>query len=126
MYRILAVDDDALQLDLRKTLLEGAGHEVIATLTAGQTARELERGPIHLIVMDLRFPNATGRDDPKEGMQLIRRIRELDAKVPIIVLSGWPEELYGQPEEQLVSRILLKPVKPAMLLAAARELLTTA
>jgi CheY-like chemotaxis protein len=123
MYRILAADDDAVQLDLRKSLLEGAGHHVVATLTTGQTARELERGPIHLVVMDLRFPNADGRDDPKEGMQLIRRIRELDAKVPIIVLSGWPEDLDGQPEEQLVSRIMLKPVKPALLLAATRELL---
>ena len=123
MYRILTADDDAVQLDLRKTLLEGAGHQVIATLTARQTAHEIERGEIHLVVMDLRFPNAEGKDDVNEGMQLIRRIRELDAKVPIIVLSGWPEELYGQPEEQLVSRIMLKPVKPTQLLAAARELL---
>jgi CheY-like chemotaxis protein len=123
MYRILAADDDVVQLDLRKALLESAGHQVILAVTARQTAREVERGQIHLVVMDLRFPNAEGKDDANEGMQLIRHIRQLDDSVPIIVLSGWPEELYGRPEERMVSRIMVKPVKPAMLLAAAGELL---
>ena len=47
---------------------------------------------------------------------------ELDGEAPVIVLSGWPDDLYGQPEEQLVSRIMIKPVKPAVLLKAIREL----
>ena len=40
----------------------------------------------------------------------------------MIVLSGWPEELYGQPEEHMVSRILLKPVNTPILLETIREL----
>jgi hypothetical protein len=40
----------------------------------------------------------------------------------VIVLSGWPDDLYGQPEEQLVSRIMVKPVKTAMLIAAIQDL----
>jgi len=123
MSRILAADDDVVQLDLRKTVLETAGHQVVAALTVRQTAREVQRGSVDLVVMDLRFPNAEGEADAREGMQLIRRIRELDGKVPIIVLTGWPEELYGQPEEQMVSRVMMKPVKPAVLTEAARELL---
>ena len=124
MYRILAADDDPVQLDLRKMLFESAGHEVVGVLTARQTTRELSRGPIHLIVMDLRFPNAEGKADSREGMDLIRRIRELNGAVPIIVLSGWPEDIEGTPEERMVSRVMMKPVKPAMLLAAAKELLS--
>jgi CheY-like chemotaxis protein len=123
MHRILAVDDDLLQLELRKTLFEAAGHEVVAALTTRQTAREMQRGAIDLVVMDLRFPNAEGKADCREGLQLIRWIREVDTRVPIIVLSGWPEDLEGQPEEQMVSRVMMKPVKAAVLLAAARELL---
>jgi CheY-like chemotaxis protein len=123
MFRILAADDDVVQLDLRKTVLETAGHQVVVALTVRQTAREIQRRPFDLVVMDLRFPNAEGVGDAREGMQLIRQIRELDGKVPIIVLSGWPEELYGQPEEQMVSRVMMKPVKPKVLLEAARELL---
>jgi CheY-like chemotaxis protein len=123
MYRILAADDDPLQLDLRKTVLESAGHAVVTALSVRATTRALERGKVDLVVMDLRFPNVEGEGDCREGMRLIRSIRELDGKVPIIVLSGWPEDLEGQPEEQMVSRIMMKPVRPKLLLAAARELL---
>ena len=123
MHRILAADDDVLQLELRKTLFEGEGHEVVATLTTRQTARELQRGSIDLIVMDLRFPNEEGKADCREGLQLIRWIREINSRVPIIVLSGWPDELEGQPEEQMVSRVMMKPVKATALLETARELL---
>jgi CheY-like chemotaxis protein len=123
MFRILAVDDNALQLDLRKAALEAAGYEALGALTLPQTTREMQRGRVDLIVMDLRLPNTEGTADAHEGMQLIRCIRELDTKVPIIVLSGWPEELYGQPEEQMVSRVLVKPVKANVLMDAVRELL---
>src|SRR5450432_3274085 len=116
MFRILVADDDALQLDLRKQLLEIAGYQVETALTVRQTVRRLENAPadlaihlvIHLVIMDLRFPNAFGEADPREGMALIRGIRDLGCQVPVIVLSGWPDALYGQPEEQLISRILLK------------------
>ena len=123
MFRILAADDDPMQLDLRKMLFETAGHEVVGTVSVRATARAVQRGNIHLVVMDLRFPNEDGEGDPREGMQLIRRIRELNATVPIIVLSGWIEDIEGQPEEQMVSRVMTKPVKPEVLLEAARELL---
>ena len=123
MYRILAADDDPLQLELRKTVLESAGHAVVTALSVRATTREIERGKVDLVVMDLRFPNVEGQSDCREGMRLIRHIRELDGAVPIIVLSGWPEDLEGQPEEKMVSRVLLKPVAPKALLAAAREFL---
>jgi len=125
MYRILAADDDPLQLDLRKTVLESDGHTVVTALSVRATTRELERSKVDLVVMDLRFPNVQGQGDCREGMRLIRNIRELDGGVPIIVLSGWPEDLQGQPEEKMVSRVLLKPVAPRDLLAVAREFLPT-
>jgi hypothetical protein len=56
-------------------------------------------------------------------MALIRRIRDLGYRAPLIVLSGWPADLYDQPEERLVSRILLKPVSARELLHTIRGLL---
>ena len=122
MSRILVVDDDAVQLDLYKQLLEFAGYRVEIALTAPQTARRLEHPPADLVIMDLRLPNALGEPDPQEGMALIRRIRELGCGAPIIVLSGWPDDLYGEPEERLISCILIKPVPPPEFLAAVRSL----
>jgi CheY-like chemotaxis protein len=118
MSRILVADDDLVQLDLRKTVLESAGHEVAVAFSPREALRHLERGWANLLIMDLRFPNAAGEPDAREGLTLIRRIREQGCDVPVVVLSGWPEDLYGQPEEKMVSRVMVKPV-------ACRDLLET-
>jgi CheY-like chemotaxis protein len=122
MSRILVVDDDVVQLDLYKQLLEIAGYQVEVALTAGQAVRRI--GNADLVLMDLRIPNALGEADSQEGMALIRGIRDLGCRAPVIVLSGWPDDLYGQPEEQLVSRILPKPVDSRELLSAIHDLLS--
>jgi CheY-like chemotaxis protein len=121
MSCILVVDDDPSQLDLQKQLLESDGHQVETALTARQTVHCLEHAPPDLVIMDLRFPNAYGDKDPQEGMALIRLIRESGCGAPIMVLSGWPDDLYGAPEERQVACILVKPVSPPQLLAAVRR-----
>jgi CheY-like chemotaxis protein len=122
MSRILMADDDLVQLDLRKQVLESAGHEVAVTFSPRQTLRHLERDWANLLIMDLRFPNAAGEQDPCEGLTLIRNIREQGCQAPVVVLSGWPDDLYGQPEERMVSRVMVKPVATRELLAAIAEL----
>ena len=109
--RILVADDDAAQLDLRKHLLEIAGYQVDIAFTAAQTIHLVRSRPPDLVVVDLRLPNRRGEADASEGLALIRGIREIASQVPILVLSGWPDDIYGQPEEQLVARVLLKPVR---------------
>jgi len=123
MSRILVADDDVIQLDLRRQLLEIDGYEVDIAFTAAQTVHLLEKRPPDLLIVDLRLPNQNGEADAREGLALIRRIREIALRVPILVLSGWPEDIYGQPEEELVSRVLLKPVRTPDLLRSIRDLL---
>ena len=82
---------------------------------------QLDRG-WDLLIMDLRFLNCAGVADPREGLALIRRIRERGSKIPVVVLSGWPDDLYGRPEERMVSRVMPKPVPTRDLLAAIAEL----
>jgi CheY-like chemotaxis protein len=121
MSRILVADDDAVQLNLRRQVLEAAGHEVVLALEPSGAIEQLDRG-WDLLIMDLRFLNCAGVADAREGLALIRRIRELGSKVPVVVLSGWPEDLYGRPEERMVSRVMVKPVPARDLLAAIAEL----
>ena len=123
MSRILVVDDDALQLDLHKQILEIAGYQVQVAQSSPGTVRCLEKAPADLVIMDLRFHNDEGVSDPRVGIALIRRIRDLGCRAPVIVLSGWPEDLYGQAEERMVSRILVKPVRTSELLHTIGELL---
>jgi CheY-like chemotaxis protein len=69
-----------------------------------------------LIIMDLRMPDAV------TGLGLIRQIRHSGHGGPVIVVSGWPDELYGQPEERMVSRVMVKPVPIAELFEVIRQL----
>lgn len=113
-----------MQVDLRARVLESAGHQVAVAFNPRHVLRHLERGCADLLVLDLRFLNAGGEPDCQEGLALIRAIRERGCGVPLLVLSGWPDELYGQPEEKMVSRILVKPVASRELLATIEALVT--
>jgi CheY-like chemotaxis protein len=83
-------------------LFEALGHEADTALSPSETLERLERSTPDLIVIDLRFPTSA------DGMALIRGIRQAGCRKPVIVLSGWPDDLYGAPEEQMVSRIVVK------------------
>jgi CheY-like chemotaxis protein len=124
MPRILVADDDPVQLDLRKLLLEAAGHEVSLACSPTEAVLHVRERGADLVILDLRFPNAAGMPDCREGLALIRGIYDACCHTPMMVLSGWPQDLDGQPEEKLVARVLLKPVKPSALMQAIRELLS--
>ena len=81
MARILLVEDDAGQLEIRKQILEHAGHQVVAAQDASEALERFAEGP-HVpvvVVMDLRIP------EPEDGLRLIQAI---DCQARIIVLSG--------------------------------------
>ena len=120
MSRILVADDDAWQLELRCRLLEAGGHTVSLAFSPSEAMRYLSS--VDLIITDLRFRNVEGDDDPAEGLALIRRIRDAGCQLPVIVISGWPEDLEGRPEAELVAKVLLKPVGMQNLLRAIEEL----
>lgn len=105
MRRILIVDDDPDQLEIRELVLRRAGHR---TAVAGDAAAALEvfdAGRFDTVVMDLRLPT------PEEGLRLIRGLRERSATVQVIVLSGWPADIERQPERAMVQEVLAKPIK---------------
>lgn len=93
MARILVVEDDTTQLDIRRQILEHAGFEVV---TAQDASEALERWKgCAVVVMDLRIP------EPEDGARLIEAIA---GRARIIVLSG------GQVNPELpVDEVLTKP-----------------
>ena len=116
MARILVADDDLDQVTLRKSMLEAGGHQVDIALCAESTVLQIALGGTDVVIMDLRFPESL------DGLALIRRIRAMGCNKPVIVLSGWPEDLYDQPEESMVSRVMVKPVPMLELLDAVASI----
>jgi CheY-like chemotaxis protein len=105
MARILVVEDDASQLEIRKQILENAGHQVITAEDASEALERWQGCPI--VVMDLRIP------EPEDGLRLIQTIA---GRARIIVLSG------GQVDPTLqVDEFLTKPCPSRKLLEAIEK-----
>lgn len=107
MARILVVEDDIDQLNIRRQILEQAGYEVA---TAQAAAEALPKLPgCELLLMDLRIPK------PQNGMELIRAA---SSSARIIVLSG------AEPETSLpVDEFLIKPCSSKKLLETVARFL---
>ncbi len=112
MCRLLVADDDVQHLGIRKLLLEAAGHIVTVAEDVAETLRQMAQVCPDVLVMDLRLPAL------EDGLSLIRHVVEHHPASKIIVLSGWTEQLFGLPEETLVSCVLDKPVRNEHLLDA--------
>ena len=116
MARVLVVDDDPVQADVRRLLLEHAGH-VVATGVTPVAAREAFTAlDPDIILLDLHLPRT---DD---GVRLIRWFRQKNDGVKILVMSGNPEDLDGRPELRMVDQVLPKPMRSAMLLKTISKL----
>ncbi len=116
MARVLLVDDDPDQLEMRRMLFQQAGHEVYTAMDAGTALELFGRAAPQLVVTDLCLPKA------EDGLALIRAMRQRASGVRIVVLSGWTADLEHLPETGLVDAIIGKPARTSGLLAIAAKL----
>jgi CheY-like chemotaxis protein len=116
MARILVVDDDPDQLEIRKLLLQQEGHTVWVASSADDARSVFPQTSAEIALMDIRIPR------PEDGLALIRWLRQASQALRIIVLSGWAADLASTPEAALVDGMLTKPVRTGMLLDLIRDL----
>lgn len=111
---ILFIDDNTDILEIFSEILEGAGHKV-ETACDGMSALKLyrEQKP-DLIVSDIIIPGINGID-------LIKKIRLTDNKTPIIVMSGYEDEL-AWAKRVGASEVFLKPPNIKKLLETVDEI----
>jgi CheY-like chemotaxis protein len=108
--RLLIIDDDPILLRSLREVLGGEGHSVIAAadgaegLAAFSEAREAGKN-FDAVITDLGMPKMDGR-------RVAAAIKDLDATVPILLLTGWGERLIAE-EERLphIDQVLSKPPK---------------
>ncbi len=78
---VLIIDDEELVRDLLRDLLEDREYEVWTAKTGRQGEDLVSRGP-DLVFLDYRLPDA-------DGFDLLERIKEIDADLPVIMLTGY-------------------------------------
>jgi two-component system C4-dicarboxylate transport response regulator DctD len=78
---VLLVDDDRQLLRATAQTLELAGFDVSPLASAADALRMLDTAFSGVVVSDIRMPGM-------DGLQLFERIRELDAEIPVILVTG--------------------------------------
>jgi len=114
MARVLLIEDDPDQLEIRRLLLHQARHTVFSAASAAEARALFAECRPDTVVMDLLLPRA------EDGLELIRWLKETSPGVRILVLSGWTTSLADTPELALVERVLAKPVRSAQLMALVK------
>ena len=84
---ILCIDDDEVQLQLRKQILENDGFLVLNATTAEEAIHMLRETPVSLVLSDHMLSGST-------GTQLAADLKKVKPDVPVVLYSGRsPESL---------------------------------
>ncbi len=80
--RILIIDDDVAIRDGCCQVLSRSGSEVTESSTGAQGLEKMDKYEFDLVLLDLKLPDY-------HGLDLIRKIRDRDPGVPIVVITGY-------------------------------------
>ncbi|HTC54862.1 MAG TPA: response regulator [Candidatus Sulfotelmatobacter sp.] len=120
MIRILVAEDNAVNRELLRELLEARGYEVFEACDGQEALHMIEQSRPELLLMDIGMPVL-------DGFGVIRKIRENPciAKLPVVAVTAYA--MRGDREKILNSGFdgyLSKPLNPSSLTAELDRLLT--
>lgn len=120
MIRILIVDDHAILLRGLKEILEREFRDVSVggAGTAEQALTQLDAENWDLVILDITMPG-------RSGVDVLRNLKALRPKLPVLVLSMHPEDQYGKRVLKAgASGYMNKESAPEELIKAVRKLLS--
>jgi DNA-binding NtrC family response regulator len=120
--RVLVVEDQPAVAKALRMLFDL--HEISCqTTSSAATAAELvASGAVDLVIQDMNLTR--GATSGEEGIALFRRLRSLDAELPVILITAWTSlETAVQLVKEGAADYLEKPWDDAKLLSSVRNLL---
>ncbi|BBO89635.1 ATP-binding protein [Desulfosarcina ovata] len=114
---ILLVDDEAPIVQLEKRVLERLGYTVTTRMSSVDALEIFRIDPYRfdLVITDLTMPNLTGID-------LAKAMTDIRPDLPVLMLTGFSEQLNRRMVENAgIRRVLMKPVLAKDLAAAIRS-----
>jgi DNA-binding response OmpR family regulator len=89
MARVLVVDDEPDSVELLQEFLTGKGYEVVTASNGEEALRKVKEERPHLVLLDVRMPGMNGLD-------VLRKVREFDQEVGVIMVTAVNEEDTGR------------------------------
>jgi len=115
--RIVLVDDEEVLAQNLAELLRLHHHEVAAFTDPGRALEHLAGQPADLLFTDLGMPEIS-------GWEVARRARTLRADLPVILVTGWGDQIdMAQVEEHLVREVVTKPYRAEEILRVVAAVL---
>jgi DNA-binding response OmpR family regulator len=89
MPRVLVVDDEPDAVELLREFLTAKGYEVAVASDGEMALRLVKEERPHLILLDVRMPKMN-------GLEVLKRVREIDREVGVIMVTAVNEEETGR------------------------------
>ena len=117
--KLLVADDQAHILEALRLLLKPEGYELEMVRTPALALEALTRESFDGVLVDLNYTRDT--TSGQEGLELVARIREIDAQIPIVVMTAWGNiDLAVEAMRRGAGDFIQKPWENARLLSVLR------
>lgn len=118
-YRLLIADDQPHILEALRLLLKPEGYELELVRTPTLALEAIARESFDGVLVDLNYTRDT--TSGQEGLELVARIKEMDAQLPIVVMTAWGNiDLAVEAMRRGAGDFIQKPWENARLLSVLR------
>jgi CheY-like chemotaxis protein len=113
----LVIDDEDAVRDVLSRILKTQGHEVVSVSSGEEGIDCFKTVPFDLVFTDLGMPKMS-------GWEVGRILREMNAKIPIAIITGWGMELNREKmKESGIDLVISKPFQFDQVLRVVSEAL---
>jgi CheY-like chemotaxis protein/GAF domain-containing protein len=102
---ILAIDDQAIILDLLAAMCQSLGHEIVVSRDSEDGLHLLKKHHPDVVIIDMAMPGMS-------GLELAARLKAVSGDTPIIMITGWGVQIESERLARAgVDHILHKPFR---------------
>ena len=115
--RILVVDDDQVVGKSFERVLTNKGYRVDTALSGREAFEKCAGADFDMVFTDLRMPD-------QDGLEVARRIKEMNPWLPIVVVTGYGTQEAEESAKKIgVAEFLQKPLSPSIIEEVAARIM---